>query len=66
MANLNQKLSENNSELENSKEKISNNVTIGSKIIRALQIIRDKKLILNVVLCNKYFSGHDLWALYCL
>ena len=60
MANLNQKLSENNSELENSKEKISNNVTIGSKIIRALQIIRDKKLIPNIVLCNKYFSSHDL------
>ena len=34
--------------------------TIGSKIIWALQIIRVKKLIPNEVLCNKYFSIHDI------
>ena len=34
--------------------------TVGSKIIRALEIIRVKKLIHNIVLRNKYLSSHDL------
>ena len=35
-ANLNEKLYENNSELKNSKEKLNNDVSVSSKIIRAL------------------------------
>ena len=37
-------------------------LTVGSKIIRALVIIRVKKLIPNGILGNKYFSNHDLQA----
>ena len=40
--------------------------TVDSKIIRALEISRVKKLISNAVLRNKYLSSHELWALYCL
>ena len=34
--------------------------TVGSKIIRALEISRVKKLMPNAVLMNKYLSSHDL------
>ena len=34
--------------------------TVGSKIIRALEIGRVKKLIFNAILWNKYLSSHDL------
>ena len=37
-------------------------VTVGSKIIRALEIIRVKKLMPNAVLWNKFLSSHDLYA----
>ena len=40
--------------------------TVGSKIIRALEIICFKKLIPNAALCNKYLLRHDLEDLYCL
>ena len=40
--------------------------TVGNKIIRALEIIRVKKLILNAVWWNKYLSSQDLQALCCL
>ena len=39
---------------------------VDSKTIQALEIICVKKLIPNAVLCFKYLSSHDLWALYCL
>ena len=39
-------------------ERIS--TTVGSKIIRALEIVRVKKFIFNAVLSNKYLSSHDL------
>ena len=35
-------------------------ITVGSKIIRAFEIIRVKKLMSNAILWNKYFSNHDL------
>ena len=35
-------------------------VTVGSKIIRALEMIRIKKLVSNAILRNKYFSSHDI------
>ena len=34
--------------------------TVDSKIVRALEVIRVKKFILNAVLWNKYMSSHDL------
>ena len=34
--------------------------TVDSKIIRALEIVRVKKLILNAVLGKKYLSNHNL------
>ena len=40
--------------------------TVHSKIIRALEIIRVKKLISNAVLWNKSLLSYDLYALYCL
>ena len=41
-------------------------VTVGSKIIRALEIVRVKKPRTLCNFMNKYLSNHDLWALCCL
>ena len=40
--------------------KLYNEHTIGSKINRALEISRVKKLIANAILSNKNFSSHNL------
>ena len=39
---------------------------VGSKIVRALEIIPVQKLIANADFWNNYLSIHDLYALYCL
>ena len=40
--------------------------TVGSKIIRTVEIVHVKKLIPNAVLSNKYLSSHDLYRIYAV
>ena len=49
-----------NTESSSEHQQYENYDTIGSKIIRALEIIRVKKLISNAVLCNIYLLNRDL------
>ena len=45
---------------------IAHLTTVGCKNIRALEIIRVKKLIFNAVLLDKSLSNHDLLAFYSI